>query len=54
MLGATTVLIVSLLLFAALIARRNARRARTETPEQRAVRTRNENETAAALSIVDD
>lgn len=54
MFGATTALIVVLLLLVALIGRRNARRARTETPAQRAARIRNEKDTAVALFLVDD
>lgn len=36
------------------LGRRDARRARTETPAQREKRIKNEKETATALSITDD
>jgi hypothetical protein len=50
----TIILMVFLLAVLASLGRRATKRARSETPEQRAKRIRNENETAAILAIIDD
>jgi len=54
MFGATTILLLLLFAVLLLLRRRAARRARTETPAQRARRIRNEDETAAVLSIIEN
>lgn len=53
---ATAAITVVVLLFVLnhLLGRRNARRVRTETPEQREKRIRDRKDTAVSLSILDD
>lgn len=51
---ATITVVVLLLVLNHLLGRRNARRVRTETPEQREKRIRDRKDTAVILSILDD
>lgn len=51
---ATITFVVFLLMVFYLTGRRNARRARTEAPEQRAERIRARKDTAVIMSILDD
>jgi uncharacterized membrane protein len=54
MFGATMILMLILFAVLILLRSRAARRARSETPAQRARRLHNEKETATVLSIVED